>query len=92
MAFGILAMLISCATTQNQYSIQEMVEKKDYAALRNLMFDESVNVNDLASYGETALAIAVKNNYRDIMEQIRILPIQTVKRRFFTLSAPIISN
>ena len=34
MAFGILAMLISCATTQNQYSIQEMVEKKDYAALR----------------------------------------------------------
>ncbi len=68
MAFGILAMLISCATTQNQYSIQEMVEKKDYAALRNLMFDESVNVNDLASYGETALAIAVKNNYRDIID------------------------
>lgn len=63
-----LVLVVSCATTKEQRSIQEMVSQKDYAALRNLMFDETVNVNDLGGYGETALALAVKNNYRDIID------------------------
>lgn len=63
-----LLVAVSCATTSNQNSIQEMVAQKDYANLRNLMFDETVNVNDLGTYGETALSVAVRNNYRDIID------------------------
>lgn len=68
MAVCALILLFSCTTTANRSAIQEMVAQKDYASLRNLMFDETVKVNDIGTYGETPLAIAVKNNYKDIVD------------------------